>query len=526
MKNFRVLVVAIFASLIAIFSLVSCNSSSSDVDISLIPVRSGDRWGYINKKGEYIINPQFDDAGFFRDGLARVVAPDGKIGYVDNKGQYAFPAKYKEGTHFYEGLAFVVEQGGKPTCIDKKGETKFVLDNVELAITFSCGRATVVNNDGQVGWIDKDGNCVITPQYSLRSCEHNFSEDLCCICQNEESGNDLIWGVIDKTGKTIVNPQFKRMGNFKEGKAWFYNGDQYGYVNTKGEYVINPQFEFCTDFSEGLARFRQGKYGFIDENGKIAINPQFDANGGDFKNGYAKIKQDDRYGYIDKEGKIVINPQFEQASDFFGDIAFVKSADKWGVIDKDGKYIITPQFDYIKNKIEEYGYVESDYYDLGAFESKFFDNNAAWNYKNFMGITLQDLIDNETYGDNIKTTGEKKYVVWKGEYDIADFKLKEILFSSDEAFYSYDYYSGRSYNFDAKINGVTYNLSFTSSKQEEKFDVIYDKITDYITDKYNLNDTQHGKYWTFSGTTSDGMNIWINVDENNGLTVSFSNVEE
>src|SRR5690606_31782327 len=39
---------------------VSCTSTSSNqVDLKLIPVKSGEKWGYINKKGEYVINPQF-----------------------------------------------------------------------------------------------------------------------------------------------------------------------------------------------------------------------------------------------------------------------------------------------------------------------------------------------------------------------------------------------------------------------------------------------------------------------------------
>ena len=511
MKFYKIIAIAVLLT-----ALISCSSSKTEVDISLIPVESGEKWGYINQKGEYIINPQFNDAGFFRDGLARVVAPDGKIGYIDTKGNYIIMPKYKDGTHFYEGVAFVVEQGGKPTCIDKKGEPKFVLDNAEVAITYSCGLAAFINGN-MVGWIDKSGDIVINPQqYDIKN-HITFCEDLNPV--QLEDGNE--WGVIDKTGKFVINPQFKRMGNFKEGKAWFYNGEQYGYVNTKGEYVINPQFEFCADFSEGLARFRQGKYGFIDENGKIAINPQFDANGGDFKNGYAKIKQGEKYGYIDKEGKIVINPQFDNASDFFGDIAFVKSANKWGIIDREGKYIVTPQFDYIKNEIEEYGVVESDYYDLSAFENKFFGDNAPWNYNNFLGITLQELIDNETYGSEIKNIGEKKSVAWKGEYDIADFKLKEIRFNSDDAFYSYNYFSGYTYNFDTKVKSVMYDLSFTNIKQSEKFDVIYNILTDYITNKYNLSDTQHGKYWTYSGTASDGKDVWISVDENEGITVFF-----
>ena len=48
---------ALFLGMIAI--MYGCGSSEL-----FIPVETGDKWGYINSKGEYVINPQFDDAGF------------------------------------------------------------------------------------------------------------------------------------------------------------------------------------------------------------------------------------------------------------------------------------------------------------------------------------------------------------------------------------------------------------------------------------------------------------------------------
>lgn len=35
-------------------------------------VRMGKDWGFIDKKGSYVINPQFDNAKSFSNGLARV----------------------------------------------------------------------------------------------------------------------------------------------------------------------------------------------------------------------------------------------------------------------------------------------------------------------------------------------------------------------------------------------------------------------------------------------------------------------
>jgi hypothetical protein len=52
---------------------------------TLFPVVVGGRWGYVNKSGEIVINPQFDRAEAFTQGLAPVRI--GRWGYVDNSGK-------------------------------------------------------------------------------------------------------------------------------------------------------------------------------------------------------------------------------------------------------------------------------------------------------------------------------------------------------------------------------------------------------------------------------------------------------
>src|ERR1039457_6278437 len=39
---------------------------------TLYPVVVNDRWGFVNKSGEAVINPQFDKADVFAEGLAAV----------------------------------------------------------------------------------------------------------------------------------------------------------------------------------------------------------------------------------------------------------------------------------------------------------------------------------------------------------------------------------------------------------------------------------------------------------------------
>ena len=48
-------------------------------------VKKDGKWGYINTKGEQIIECKFDDTNYFNEGFA-AVKKDGKWGYVNTKG--------------------------------------------------------------------------------------------------------------------------------------------------------------------------------------------------------------------------------------------------------------------------------------------------------------------------------------------------------------------------------------------------------------------------------------------------------
>jgi hypothetical protein len=71
---------------------------------------------YINHKGEFAINPQFDIAYPFTNEIA-LVQVENKWGYIDENGKYIINP-YKYATIFSEGLVFVAQEGGYITCID------------------------------------------------------------------------------------------------------------------------------------------------------------------------------------------------------------------------------------------------------------------------------------------------------------------------------------------------------------------------------------------------------------------------
>jgi hypothetical protein len=487
--------------------------------LKLIPVKSGEKWGYISPKGEYVVNPQFRDATVFHDGLAKVVATDGKVGYIKDNGEYAIAAKYKNGTLFFDGLAFVVEDGGYPTCIDKSGKTKFVLKEAKIVCGFSEGLALFSDNENKYGFVDKSGKIVVNPQFDGA---WHFNEGFAILVQDGKCG------FIDKTGKIVINPQFDLVSDFKNGKAAFKNGNQWGFIDTKGSYIINPQFDNVGSFSEGYAPFKQGSdWGYINEKGKIEINPQFD-RASDFKSGLAYVEQGNKYGYINPKGQFEINPQFEETSDFFGSFALVKSAGKWGIIDKKGKYLVNPQFDDVKTQDFNTTPVQSDFYDTSEFISKFFERTKG---NSFDGVnassTLQDLINNATYGDGVNASydGGSHVLEYKKTQKLTDeISISKVSFLGSDAFYTGSYYN-KEYNFDAKVSSIEY-VFYLSGEARSKTSAIVNALIAEIQQRYNIklqyttDESGDSEYDWYEGS-NDSLYFMLIPAQNLELRINF-----
>jgi hypothetical protein len=94
------------------------------------PVRT--KTGFVDKTGKFVIEPKFDKAGTFSEGMARVaIVEDGeeKIGFIDHSGQFVILPIFntdidfrRNSTDFSEGLASLSE-GLRPTITE---EEKFV----------------------------------------------------------------------------------------------------------------------------------------------------------------------------------------------------------------------------------------------------------------------------------------------------------------------------------------------------------------------------------------------------------------
>ena len=94
----------------------------------LAAVRVGDadtgRWGYIDTQGRWVMEPQFAYASYFSEGLAAVAVDDyfeGKLGYIDRTGKWVIPPTFEYASPFRRGKAHV-KLDGEHGDVDRTGK--------------------------------------------------------------------------------------------------------------------------------------------------------------------------------------------------------------------------------------------------------------------------------------------------------------------------------------------------------------------------------------------------------------------
>lgn len=158
-----------------------------------------DSWAVMDTKGT-VYAGRFNSSPYFSEDLAPFIREDGLYGYKDKNGTVVIKPAYKDVAYFAEGMA-----------------------------------AVAIAKD-QWGYINKKGEIIIKPAYVSAG---RFSEGVAIVCTGRNlTDPDKFYGAIDKTGKTILPFEKRKMQQFKDGKVLAEkDGFQY-YLYKNGETTL------------------------------------------------------------------------------------------------------------------------------------------------------------------------------------------------------------------------------------------------------------------------------------------------
>jgi hypothetical protein len=306
----------------------------------LYPIIKNGRYGYIRRDGSVAIQPQYQSAMTFSDGLAGIMQ-DGKWGFINLAGEIVIRPRFDTCRSFAHSLAFV-EEGDSKQYIDKSGSVVIRTEFYRCS-SFEGEIAPVMPDIRSRGaFIDRSGKIVLSGRnYLISHLSHG-------IINCPENGK---WGFVDVRGDFKIAPQYVSAHPFREGLAAVARRceDAFYFVDTSGRVVIEGKFNGADiGFSGNLCAVWKEHYGFIDRTGRVAIPYRF-YFADHFSEGLAVVKEpeSDFYGYVDQEGTIAIEQTFTCADAFKGDLAQVivgKAFDSYhyGYIDRNGEYVWEP----------------------------------------------------------------------------------------------------------------------------------------------------------------------------------------
>jgi hypothetical protein len=328
------------------------------------PTKRG--WGFIDKTGKVVVEPQFDGVDGSGESEIRLVSVDEHCTYIDGNGKLLTPWIYEKGRAFdsvgvlMKDVDPSIGEYRTVVIVDRSGKTQPLKVGFR---DFSFGLSPAVPPGANLwGYIDTTGKWVIKPQFADAGCFQ--APDLA-----EADGF-----MINRKGKKLFKlPEGYSTFGCSEGLLLVETGEgekhQVGFLNSSGKFVFPPiRGREVSGFSDGLAlvsslpgtgdheqeferRSHEIDY-FIDKTGKTVIKAK-DASEHfrPFSDGLAVTCDYHQSRVIDTSGKtkFITDPKFEIVYDFHDGLAGVglsrdRNNEKFGYIDGSGKLVVPTKY--------------------------------------------------------------------------------------------------------------------------------------------------------------------------------------
>lgn len=218
------------------------------------------KYGFIDKSGNIVINAEYDFATGFSNDLA-AVKKDDKFGYIDIENEIILGFEYDNASNFRFNMA-AVQIENKWYLIDKTGKLIDEQDWDSINLNASAENFIAVKNDEYWGYIEKNGELVINPQYvSIPNIDANS-------IQTVQFGQK--YGVINDSGSLVIPIIYDSIQQISEEAFIVNRNNLYGVLDIKGDIVLKVENEIVLEPILGIYPFvKNGRFGYANSDGEI-----------------------------------------------------------------------------------------------------------------------------------------------------------------------------------------------------------------------------------------------------------------
>jgi outer membrane protein assembly factor BamD (BamD/ComL family) len=366
------------------------------------PIAIDEKYGYINSTGTIVINPEYDEVGPFRNGLA-VVLKGSKFGVINKRNELVVDFKYDEIVDFHEGRAIVL-RNEMYNLIDPFGR-EISSNYLNDLVYFSNGIYSGLM-DTSYRFLDKNLTSV-----SDLNCQEigDLFEGYSIIRMNDK------FGVIDSSLNVKIPAQFDEIQRFNKNVFVYSINSKKGLISIDGIKLTEPIFDEISEMNpeNNTAVSKIGttiSWIKMDGSKLFDFTTEYFPNAlelAQFSKGFAIFKKKGKYGFIDEKSKLAYKPSLESTSKYVNAIPIIKDF-KWGLADFKGKIIKPYEFDLLE-----------DWNGRGILVQKN-GMSGLWNYE-FASVLPIEF-------NSIKVFENQFYIVTKGsKCGLFDFAGKPII---------------------------------------------------------------------------------------------------
>lgn len=391
----------------------------------LEPVMKNGKYGYINIKGEEVIDFKYEEAENFINDIA-AVKKDGGWGYIDKKGSLVIKPEFKQALGFIPqvDVALVTTKDDKKALVNTEGKVLIKCDEVRVLSEYDefinkniqyVYYAAVNNNKCALVKVEKGSATFITDYKYIDLYYYDGKFQYSKLKSQDEQE----FGILDENGKEIKqdfhqNGDEIRYDEVHNGRRVITDGNGLcGIADENKKVILSPQFTYIHPFvnKEYSIVDAMGKQGLISREGELIIEPgKYHITPLENKEEYVAItkyseeeKENGKCRLYDVKRRKYIGKEYLHVFPMNDDFVFEVSDMKSGLMNKNGEIIVEPY--------ENYSYEEH--------KNGYIVKNSE---KGFYITDLQGKKLSDEIYQSVQQVDENGYrvVIKQGKYGLAD----------------------------------------------------------------------------------------------------------